>query len=165
MSDKSKVDRSAFLYLEHDEKSIGESEKFAQCSTCALWTGERKRCFILGTQFEVLGTDSCGLYCNGDNQSDILSKNEIPTMTPKDAGFYRGKTRCENCRSFNKEESTCELYKAFNKKFSDFMDLKEKVSSVGCCNAFMPKTEKSQKKKHGGILSMMNKKVTLEGLF
>lgn len=134
-----KVDRSAFLYLEPEENSFGSETEFAQCSTCRMWTGEdTKRCTILGKDFEVLGTDTCGLYVNGENNT---SGSILSSVIPKDAGFERREVRCENCNYYRPTDSVCKLFSRLN--FIPGFEFDDaKVSPYGCCNANVPITDK-----------------------
>lgn len=168
MSDKSKIKREAFLYLEHREGSYGKPQEYAQCISCTLWTGEkRKRCYILGKKFEVLAGDTCGLYANGEPQVDLLAGNEVESMTPKEAGFYRGEVRCENCLYFNPTISACKLFFILDSEFPDDFDLGSGVSKWGCCNANVPLKFKGNKKDAIGqyLKKVLNKEVNLTNLF
>lgn len=126
-----KLDRTTFLYL--DPK--GDEHKFAQCGTCKLFTG--KKCLILGNT-KITAEMSCNLYVNGTPLKKLVGK-EIKSLTPKEAGLVNRQVRCENCISYNKEESTCELFKSLNKSNPNLFDLDIKVDEYGCCNAQRPK--------------------------
>ena|ERR1700675_1065293 len=131
---KSKIKRDAFIYL--DPK--GNKDKFAQCSTCRMWTGpEGNTCSILG-KTKVTGDMSCDLYVNG-SPSPSLKGKELPSLTPKEAGLVKREVRCENCRSFDSKTSSCMLFQSLNKSLSDIFELDEKVNPKGCCNGQMPK--------------------------
>ena len=168
MSENSKIKRNAFIYLEPSEKSYGDPKQFAQCGTCALWTGEkRKRCYILGKKLEVLAGDTCGLYCNGEPQVDLLTGNEIETMKPEDAAFYKGQVRCENCLYFNSTISSCKLFFILDSEFPNDFDLGSGVKATGCCNANIPNKFKGNKKDAIGqyLKKVLNKEVNLDNLF
>lgn len=133
-----KIDRSAFLYMEPDDESFGKNKKFAQCGTCKLWTGaKRKRCFILGKDKLILSIDTCALYVNGEPDTSLAGKEEA-RLTLEEAGYERRSVRCENCIAFNRKESICELFRSLNKKMPDMFDLNENVLWDGCCNANTP---------------------------
>lgn len=121
-----KLKRDVFIYL--DPK--GDKDKFAQCSTCALWTGDR--CSILGEDVKITADMSCNFYVNGEKNPDQPVKK---LHTPKEAGLVTRQVRCENCRSFS--DGKCMLYEALNKL--EMFDLDTKVNPKGCCNAQMPK--------------------------
>ncbi len=120
-----KIDRSAFLYLEDSDEP-----NFAQCGTCWLFNKDRHRCGILHLDFEVNAEDSCGYYLEGV-PSDISSAEPV---NPEDVGFVKAtKVRCENCEYGGDE---CQLYKYLNKAFPRSFKLDTKINSRGCCNAF-----------------------------
>ena len=125
-----KVSRDAFLYMGPKEPK----ENFAQCSTCIQWTG--KTCAIIGSDTEVTGDMSCGLYVHGEPTKELLGK-EKKSVTAEEAGLVKRKVQCKNCRSFDTAESTCLLFEALNKL--PYFDLDKKVDKNGCCNAQMPK--------------------------
>ena len=80
-----KIKRDAFIYL--DPK--GDKSKFAQCSTCRLWTGTG--CLILG-KTKVTADMTCNLYVNGEPQKDKAGKEEA-LMTPEEAGLVTRQVR------------------------------------------------------------------------
>ena len=121
------IKRDAFLYLD----PRGNKNKFAQCETCMMWTGKHKTCTILGKEKEVLGTDSCGLYVHGKPHEDMAGM-EMEAVTPKEAGFYSGQVRCENCKHFDVDH--CHVFEELNEM--EMFDLDEWVDAKGCCNAF-----------------------------
>ena len=80
---------------------------------------------------EVKAEDSCGLYVPGEME-------QHQTVDPKESGFVKDqKVRCENCISFNEDESTCSYFEAMNRFPGNKMDIY--VKPKGCCNAQMPK--------------------------
>lgn len=168
MADESKIKRDAFLYLQPSESSYGKPEEYAQCVSCGLWTGEeRKRCYILGKKKEVLGTDTCCFYCNSEPQVDTLAGKEIEAVTPEEAGFYRGKVRCQNCSYFNPTISSCKLFFMLDTEFPDDFSLGSSVDKHGCCNLNIPLKFKGDKKDAISryVSKVLNKKVTLDNLF
>lgn len=136
VTSKSKINRDTFIYL--DPK--GDKGKFAQCSTCRMWTGpEGNTCSILG-KTKVTGDMSCNLYVHGQPATSLKGK-EVSSYTPKEAGLVQRQVRCENCRSFDSEKSSCMLFQSLNKSLPDYFQLEEKVNPKGCCNAQMPKND------------------------
>lgn len=130
-----KIKRDAFLYLEPQGQSTG---KFAQCASCAMWTGDNGlTCTIHGKDVEVSGGMSCGLYVPGAPHTDMVGK-EMEAVTPQESGLIDAETRCENCRHFEYQENECELFDELNESHPDKFELDETVSPKGCCNAFMP---------------------------
>lgn len=127
-----KVGRAAFLYMEPKE----DEPEFAQCSTCALWDGE-DRCALFGDGFEVKGSDTCGFYVPGS--PGTLTRKVEERVTPEVAGFERRPVRCENCVSFDRKDSACQLFEALNEALPDHFDLDPKVKAQGCCNANRPR--------------------------
>lgn len=159
-----RIDRASFLYMEHGKDSYGDPHDFAQCKSCCLWTGEeRKRCFILGKKFEVVGEATCALYANGKPQIELLSGNEIEAVTPREAGFENRAVRCENCVYFNPTISGCKLFAVLDIEFPEDSNLGWKVKGVGCCNANLP-IEEGKHKKKDLILRFLNKEFTLQQL-
>jgi hypothetical protein len=131
---KNKLTRETFIYLEPK----GDKEKFAQCSTCRMWTGEEgQTCSILG-KTRVTCEMSCNLYVHG-KPSPSLKGKEIASYTPKEAGLVNRQIRCENCRSFDPKTSVCMLFQTLNKSHPNMFQLEEKVNEHGCCNAQKPK--------------------------
>lgn len=122
-----KIKRDAFLYM--DPK--GPKEEFAQCSTCANWTGET--CMILGKDVKVTADMTCGLYVHGEPNSDGKGQEE-KLISSEEAGLVKRQVRCENCASFDGKEK-CLLFEALNKSMSDHFKLDTKVNKLGCCNA------------------------------
>lgn len=132
---ENKIHRETFGYL---EPADGQ-EDFAQCSSCILWTGaDSERCLILGNKLVVEGTDSCHFYIPGDPEPD-RSGDERELLSQEEAGFVKGKVRCENCAEYDSKPSKCTLYAKLNKAMPSDFDLDVKVKSQGCCNAQIPK--------------------------
>jgi hypothetical protein len=125
-----KIERSAFLYLE------GANRDFAQCGTCYAYAPDDKRCALFGPKVSVAPTDSCGFYLKayGSEAPALTTKNRV---SPKDAGFYKGSVRCENC--YYGGGGKCGLYQELNKKLPDYFDLDINIEPRACCNAFTPK--------------------------
>lgn len=167
MADKSKINRDAFLYLSPNEKSYASPEDYTKCKTCTLWTGEdRKRCFILGKKLEVLGTDTCLYYCNGEPQIQ-LSGQEVESVTSKESGFYKELVQCKRCSYFNPLISRCKLFFILETEFPDEFDLDgSSVDKNACCNGFLRKDSKVKKKDAIGqyIKKVLNKNVNFEDL-
>jgi hypothetical protein len=128
---KEKITRQVFLYYEPK----GNKSKFAQCETCRMFTGDK--CSILGNT-KITKDMSCNLYVHGQPSLTLKGK-EIESVTPTEVGLVNRQVRCENCRSFNKEKSSCMLFENLNKTNSDIFNLEEKVNVHGCCNAQMSK--------------------------
>lgn len=143
MADKKKINRDGVIYVEPTEKSYGDPKDYAQCSTCLLWAGEkRKRCFILGKDLEVLGNYTCCLYTNGEPQVELLSNKEIKAYTPEEAGFYKGRVQCGRCQYFNPTLSQCKLFFILQMEMPEDFDFGNfRVNSNGCCNMWV-KSEK-----------------------
>jgi len=120
-----KVDRSAFLYLEPED---GDPD-FAQCGDCALYlAGE---CAIMGIAVEKGW--SCGFFI--PDEPGRIAKTARANVTPEEAGLYKGRVRCENCRYGG---ATCALYDKLNAELPGDFALDAKISPKGCCNAFTP---------------------------
>jgi hypothetical protein len=131
---KNKLTREVFIYLEPK----GPKEKFAQCATCRMWTGEDGlTCSILG-KIKVTCEMSCNFYVYGKPSPNLKGK-EVASYTPKEAGLVNRQVRCENCRSFDQKTSICMLFQSLNKSNPDLFQLEEKVNEYGCCNAQKPK--------------------------
>lgn len=129
-----KVKRDAFLYLEpHGDGRVGGN--FAQCASCALYVGARRRCLIHG-DIKVEPDASCGFYAPGENR---FASNPAKLVTPEESGLVRRQVRCENCTFFDRPVSECDLFKALNRAKSDIFDLDVHVKSHGCCNAQTPR--------------------------
>lgn len=165
-----KIDRSAFLYLETKEgTSYGKPEDFAQCKTCPLFTGDKnKTCFIHGKKLVVNGSDTCGLYCNGEPLPELAGK-EKPYVTSEESGFARRAVRCQNCAYFNPLISQCKLFFILDTEFPDDFELGSNVSKFGCCNANISKQSEDSEPKQDAILryakKILSKKFSLKQLF
>lgn len=128
-----KITRGAFVYIE------GKGDTFAQCSTCTKWDRKLRLC-VDPLDMMVLGSWSCCLYSPGSFAGGERRK----TMTPEEAGLFKGAVRCENCfysRAQEEGDVYCTLYEMLNDQFPDDFDLKEEIDEYGCCNAFTPKNE------------------------
>jgi hypothetical protein len=123
----SKIKRDAFLYLEDIDGD--DSPDFAQCADCAMLAPGNK-CAVLGIKVE--DGWSCGFFLDGDYNGAKVEK----LATPEQAGVYKGKVRCENCRYGGK---TCALYDRLNTDMPADFDLDAKIKPHGCCNAFQAK--------------------------
>src|SRR5262249_12619601 len=118
-----KITRDAFLYL--DPKPPKSS--FAQCGTCIMWTGEKRRtCEIHGPDIRIEYGHSCGLYVHG--QPDTSGKVE-KLVTPEDSGLVLRQVRCENCIAFRARESKCGLFSLLNSAFPSKFDLDPDVDA------------------------------------
>ena len=124
-----KIGRDAFLYLEGTK-----SKQFAQCASCYLYASDQRRCAILGADFEVRPTDTCGVYLEGsyDKGTRIQKLAE-----PGEVGFYRGEVRCENCRYGG---NRCKLYVRLNRTLPAMFALDEEIDPHGCCNGWTQKS-------------------------
>jgi len=127
---KTKVDRSAFIYL--DPKPPEDS--FAQCGTCRDWV-RTGLCVIHGPDVNVTAGMSCALYVNGDPSPG--GTETYPFVTPTESGLVDREVRCENCRWGG---DNCQLFTMLNKEMPDVFALETKISPKGCCNAQQPKT-------------------------
>jgi len=125
-----KITRGAFVYIE------GKGDTFAQCSTCTKWEPRGKIC-VDPLDMMVLGSWSCCLYSPGSFANGERRK----TMTPEEAGLYKGAVRCENCKYAYKGVvgTYCGLYGMLNDQLGDDFELDERIDPYGCCNAFTPK--------------------------
>lgn len=125
----------AFGYMEPEP----DTPKFAQCETCTLWLTDRVRCFLFSDKEKVLGSDSCDHYAQGNPITGAAKP--LGVLTPRQAGFVHGRTRCENCISVNPDKDTCLLYRLLNRTRTPqghlIFSLKEEIKPRGCCNAFM----------------------------
>lgn len=122
-----KIKRNAFIYIE------GKGDDFAQCRSCTKWNPRTKIC-VDPLDMLVLGSWSCCLYSPGTFAGGERRK----TMTPEEAGLYKGAVRCENCIYENEGATYCGLFRKLNSKFPDDFDLEEEIDPYGCCNAFTP---------------------------
>jgi hypothetical protein len=127
-SDK-KIHNDAFVYL--DPKP--PENKFAQCSTCALFLPGKQRCGIFSKDFKVVANAACSLYVHGKPHDD---QQIINSVSPEEAGYVVGQVRCENCGWYEADHKECGLYEMLNKKLPDVFDLDEYVDPKGCCNAW-----------------------------
>jgi hypothetical protein len=125
--DGTKIDRSAFLYLE----SNIEIKQFAQCKTCLHFMPQSKRCGIFGPEDVVIANASCGLYVQG-----VPNEDQQPSgvVTPEAAGYVVGQVRCENCSWAN--DDRCGLYETLMDKLPDVFDLDPSIQAKACCNAW-----------------------------
>lgn len=128
------ITRDAFLYMD-PKAPMGA---FGQCSTCKMWTGHT--CEILGPNFPVAGSDSCGLYVHKLSVKGEDSRTEM-NISPQEAGFVRRQVRCENCAAFRLLASRCHLFERLNQALPDLFRLDPMVDPQGCCNAQQPKKE------------------------
>jgi len=122
-----KITRVAFLYMEGDE------EDYAQCSSCFLYTPDRKRCAILGDDLEVDPDDTCALYIHGEPVDD---QPIVARVTQEEAGYLKERVQCQRCKYGGDK---CGLFAMLNKKLPNIFDLEEEISPTGCCNAFISK--------------------------
>jgi len=131
------IDRSCFLYME-PRKGTYKPEEFAQCSSCMMWSDEKRSvCVIHGKDVHVGGSYSCALYVNGKPMSENYAHAK-PYVTPKESGLVDTPVRCENCRYGNPHKMACMLFEKLNHRFPHF-NLDAKIKPNGCCNAFMSK--------------------------
>lgn len=159
MENKDKITRDAFLYLEPSERSYGDSDKYAHCSTCYSWMGEkRQRCYILGKDLEVKAEATCCLYVNGKPEIERAG-SEKKLITAKDAGFQDSPPNCRRCYWY--ATGFCGLFAKLNLKDPDHFDLKVPVSKNGCCNAWTPQYAEF---KNEGLFEFLNKKVNFKKL-
>lgn len=128
-----KIDRVSFLYMEPNEHSFGSHNKFAQCETCTMFTGDK--CTILGQHVFVPPGATCALYVNGKPSMDMKGK-EQNLVTPEVAGFEIRQVRCENCAYYEEDDNDCDLFEILNNVKGIMMQ--EKVHKYGCCNANVP---------------------------
>lgn len=122
-------DRAAFGYVE----PVGDDIDFAQCKTCRVWLKDADRCLWLQPNDEVLEGDTCIYYVQGQPMD---SEEPLGLLTKKEAGLTRGQVRCENCMSFDKDDSACELFRKLNQQFPKLFKLDSRVKPKACCNAF-----------------------------
>lgn len=128
----SKIDRSAFLYLD----PVTPKEQFAQCGTCLFFLPDKQRCGLFSKDVKVVAEASCGLYIHGTPDDDQKIRDVV---SPKEAGYILGSVRCENCIWFNADPQSCGLFEDINKAMPDVFDLDETVDAYGCCNGWQPK--------------------------
>jgi len=100
--------------------------KFAQCATCTLFLKDQQLCAILGKNFKVLGTDTCGLYIPGGPLPEAEVPKPVKRVTPQEAGFLHEKVGCHHCGYFAEEDNDCLFFKSLN--------IPCKVNREGCCN-------------------------------
>lgn len=126
--------RDALGYMEPDP----DIPDFAQCGSCASFLSDRCRCFWFSDDFKVLPKASCIVYVQGP-PIEGASVKPINVIKPEEVGFIEGKTRCQNCVSFDK--GICLLFRVLNLARtaggSLLFDLEERVKPRGCCNAFL----------------------------
>jgi hypothetical protein len=82
-----KITRSAFLYLEGDDRM------FAQCGTCVFG---KSRCAIMGNAKVSAARGSCNFYINGPP----TSARDLANLTAEQAGYVERLVRCEHCRFY-----------------------------------------------------------------
>lgn len=123
-----RLTRAAFLYM---DPRLGMGRKFSQCSTCIMWIPDNELCSIHGTEVDVGSGDTCGLYVPGKPHGGTAKA----MVTSQESGLEHRQVRCENCRHFSPEDSTCNLYIHLNDLMPSVWDLDEKVHAMGCCNA------------------------------
>ena len=129
-----KITRDAFLYL--DPKA--PADRFAQCSTCFMWTGPRReRCTIHGPNVPVTASMSCGFYIHGKPGLDKAGQ-EAARVTPTESGLVNRAVRCEDCRYLDRTRSRCRLFEQLNETFPEQFALDAAVQLKGCCNAQTP---------------------------
>jgi hypothetical protein len=128
--------RSAFGYMEPKHNI----PNFAQCGSCKMWIKNRKECYYFTKGKEVDEDDSCIMYVQGENMPGNMVY-PINAFPPEVVGFYDGPVRCENCISFNKAKSGCELFYELTEEHPDMFDLDSKVKPRACCNAFDARTK------------------------
>jgi predicted kinase len=145
--------RDSFGYME-PSPNIPD---FAQCGSCQIWIKDRDRCYWFSDTKEVEANDSCTEYVQGEPiKGNVKATN---SLDPKEAGFIKGSTRCENCVSFNKDKPLCMLFEKLNRTQASIFDLDEKVKPRGCCNAFArdsAKHEKIVRRANGGCVDARN---------
>lgn len=122
-----KIGREAFIYLS------GDTDDYAQCSSCWMFNPEKERCVILGPDFHVDADATCCFYMKGEPLDDMPL---IARVTPEEAGYVDRQVRCENCRYGGDK---CGLYVMLNKKLPDVFDLEEEIEPRACCNANVPR--------------------------
>jgi hypothetical protein len=126
--------RDSLGYMEPDPNI----PDFAQCGSCASYLSDRVRCYWFSDKFKVLPEASCIVYVQGP-PIDGAGTKPIDLIDPKVVGFINGKTRCENCVSYQK--GICLLFRVLNLARTEagnlIFDLEEKVKARGCCNAFL----------------------------
>ncbi len=125
-----KLTRDIFLYMD----PVGQTQRFAQCSTCRDWVTGDRLCVIHGRKVKVPGTASCGLYVNGVPQP--AGSPTLARVTPRESGLVNREVRCENCHFFG--EGECGLYQILNDWRPEMFALDVGVDSHGCCNAQTP---------------------------
>lgn len=130
------ADRSEFLYF---DPVAGLEEQFAQCTTCAFWTGpEKLTCLIHGPKVKVSGDMFCKLYVPG-KPNPAFAGHEAPNVTPAMSGLGTGQTRCEYCAFFAPETSKCGKFHDLNTALPNLYNLRETVHPKGCCNGMVLK--------------------------
>jgi hypothetical protein len=103
-----------------------------------MWTGPKaKTCTIHGPKEKITGDMSCGFYVEGDPMPEMAGE-EHSSVTADESGLYDGKVRCENCDSFESDESECEFFEKLNEDLPDYFELDTNVQPKACCNAFHP---------------------------
>jgi hypothetical protein len=126
--------RAAFIYLE--PKAEKNRDKFAQCKTCMMWTGEKgQTCTIHGKDVVVTGDMSCVFYVEGDPMPEMAGE-EHPSVNVSESDLYKGNVRCENCEYGDASRYVCTLFEQLNEKMDTHLNTK--IDPKGCCNAFHP---------------------------
>jgi len=126
--------RDCFGYMEPSP----DIPDFAQCGSCKMWLKRQELCYWLPKTKEVEAGDSCILYVQGApfNNPDMKATG---LLQPEVVGFIDGKVRCENCSSFSKENSGCNLFHTLTQAFPTIFKLNSKVKPRACCNAWNSK--------------------------
>lgn len=130
--------RAAFIYLS------GDTDDFAQCSTCRLWVSDDDRCILHGPKIMVGGDDSCSFWFSG---SEIAARPAV-SVTPEESGLVHRRVQCHRCL-FYEDGPKCGLYAKLNKRLGDEFDLDEKIEPHACCNAWMPKGPSRPERRYG----------------
>jgi hypothetical protein len=135
-----KITRDAFIYMEPDTKERQKyKEKFAQCGTCHMWTGEKgKSCTIHSQKVEITAEKSCSFYTPGDPMPEMIGK-EMGIVSPAESGLVEADVRCENCNYFSSGK-VCQVFKRLNAS-AEMFELDENVEPKACCNAWVGKTK------------------------
>lgn len=137
----SKITRAAFLYLPPKPPKA----RFAQCSTCSLFTGGG--CLVHDPKIKVTGDMTCGVYIPGYPQFNMKG-HEKAVFTPDQSGLLNSLVQCQRClyTSGNTDKSQgCGLYRMLNQRQPEDFDLDPNIEPEGCCNAWTSRNEPKTK--------------------
>lgn len=156
-----RIKRDCMLYMEPHSGSYGDPNDFASCKTCFMFMGdERQKCYILGPDLEVRGIDTCGLYINGEPETQRAG-TEKKLVTEEEAGFLRKRVQCKRCY-FYVQGGLCGLFAKLNMKDPSHFNLDPVVLPNACCDGWVDANAEFKEK---DFFEILNQKLTLKEFF